>query len=138
MNTILFAYGRATDFIARTPQGSTWVVAVSVIHLTSYVAGLGPWVQFPTALAFYLTCPGAIVLDWIRISDLASRLVVVVAISLASNALIAVVLLYLGLFTPLTGLLAIILTAFGFVWSSATYRPRTGLPSVQPRLLEPR
>lgn len=91
-------------------DASAWATLVTIAHLGAYGLGVGSIVQLPLALLFYCTCPGSIILDWVDIDQPLARFSVVVALSLAANAVIVTFLLFAGWFSPLSGALAISFT----------------------------
>lgn len=99
--------GVRSPMLDDVPAGTRWVLVVTIAHVLAYTLGLGPAAQFPTALLFYVTCPGAILVDWVNLSDLPSRVALTVGASLAHNMLVVTLLLAAGVFSAGGGLAAI-------------------------------
>jgi hypothetical protein len=71
---------------------------------TGILPGIRPWV----VLVFYVTCPGLAVVRLFRIRDSLTVMVLVVALSLALDASVAMLLLYAGAWSYGTGLLILL------------------------------
>ncbi|HJR91908.1 MAG TPA: integrase core domain-containing protein [Acidimicrobiia bacterium] len=106
------------------PFGAKWVLAITIGHLVAFTLAPGALAQFPLALAFYLTCPGIILVDWLDVADTPSRIALCASTSLAVNILTVTLLLSADVYSPLAGLMAVAtVSAVCAVMSAAAGRP---------------
>ena len=93
-------------------KGALWVVAVSVLQLTSVLTGV-LILQPVTALLFATTCPGLVVLDLeTEIPDLSARLLAGLAASIGINVVVVSVLLVAGMWSASLSTVVIALLSF--------------------------
>lgn len=93
------------------PAGSRWVLGITFAYVAAFALSLGPIVQLPLALLFFLTCPGMLLADWLDIPDTPTRLALSAAGSLAVNILAVTTLLSVGLYSTMSGLVVVALAS---------------------------
>ena len=93
------------QFVSATPRGARWVLVTSVLYVASFVFSPGPLAQAPMTFLFLLTCPGALLWDWVGFSNTVSFVATAVTLSLAVNTLLATVLVGLQTYSALNGLI---------------------------------
>jgi hypothetical protein len=86
------------------PLGSRWVIVVTLVMLVVNSLAPGPIAQLPIALLFYFTCPGMLLVDWLDLPDVITRLALSTAASLAINIIVVTVIVVGGWYSPSVGL----------------------------------
>ena len=120
---------RFGNWYVSLPVGSRWVATVTLMHLAAFTVAPGPAIQLPLAVLFYITCPGMILIDWLDLPDVPSRVAIAAAASLGANILIVTLLLSTGLYGPGTAL-SVIGGISLFVAAVTTLRLRNPLESI--------
>ena len=102
------------------------VVCASSVALAVALAADAPAaVRSPLALWFLLACPGLALVPLLRLDGPAGRWALVVALSLAVDLLVTLVMLYAGLWSP-AGIFAV-LAAISILGGVAQLRPVRGV-----------
>lgn len=91
---------------ALVPAGVRWVATTSLLYVLIVGFSPGPLAQAPVTFLFILTCPGALMIDWIEFSNRSAALITAVVVSIAINTIIATLLIGAGAYTPDSGLVA--------------------------------
>jgi hypothetical protein len=98
---------RNPEALLRHVTSSPWVLGVVVstaaLGLAMIVAGDSP-VRQPVALWFLFTCPGMAFIPLLGIDDGVFEWTLIVTVSLAIDAIVGVVMLYAGVWSPGAGL----------------------------------
>ena len=104
------------------------VIALSAIAVAAVTFGGGaPALRPAIALWFLAICPGMALVRLLDVGDTAAELTLAIALSLILDAIVAIVILYAGLWSPRAGLLVLIaLSLAGAALQVA--RPRTAAP----------
>ncbi len=98
--------------VTRVTSSSPWVVSIlastAAVGLVSLVGGDSP-VRHVVALWFLFTCPGMALVPLLEIDDPVFEWSLIVATSLAVDAIVAVAMVYADVWSPMSGLLVIML-----------------------------
>ncbi|HEX7097778.1 MAG TPA: integrase core domain-containing protein [Acidimicrobiia bacterium] len=89
------------------PRGARWVFGITAMVLVALSLDFDSAARLPIALLFYLTCPGLVLLDWVRVPDAFTKVALTVAASLTANILTVTLLLAAGAYSMPTGLAAV-------------------------------
>jgi hypothetical protein len=101
-----------------------WLVAASVFVAVSLFAGLPPIVRLVAAACFLPICPGMALVRLLRIADPVVETAVAAALSIAIEIVIALFMLYAGVWSVGNGLSALIMICLaGAVAQVIFYRP---------------
>ncbi len=95
--------------MTRTIEFRRWLPPVilgwSLLTALIVFAGILPQARAAVALIFYVTCPGLAYVRLLRLRDFVAELVLTFALSLAIDSVVAMLLLYAGAWSFVTGLL---------------------------------
>ncbi len=95
----------ANDFRRWLPQV---ILGWSLLTALVVFAGILPQWREAVVLIFYVTCPGLAYVRLFRLKDLLAEVVLTLALSLAIDSVAAMLLLYTGAWSYVTGLLLVI------------------------------
>jgi len=119
---------------AATPESHSWLLARAAIIvmltagcLSAVATGWASPVRVALALGFLLLCPGLALAEVLEIRDLAQRLAIAIAASLALDTLVSLLLVYAGAFSiavTVSILAAVTLMALSAALVRAFFRPR--------------
>lgn len=98
-----------------------WAALAAVVVFVEVDSPLRP----ALVLSFLLLCPGLALVRLLRITDRVTEMTLAIAVSLALNALVPGLMLYLGAWSPRVGLL-ILITITAVATAYETARPRIG------------
>jgi len=88
----------------------SWPITCTALAALSVVLVLvdaGPTLRAPVVLTFLLVCPGLAVVRFLRISDVAARASVAIALSISLVGIVSLVQAYAGVWDPTVGVLAV-------------------------------
>ncbi len=84
------------------------ILAMSFLTALIVFTGILPGIRLVLVLIFFVTCPGLPFIRLIRLQDFLTELVLMIAFSLVIDATVAMILLYTGAWSYVTGLLILI------------------------------